>query len=130
MLLGKVAAGCIAGRRNRPDMLAGGRRRNKMSRALSVGLTLVLFVAPYGSGMGSRHIVTPSQPFPLSYFGMHIQHTVISVEAAPPTLWPSVTVPEWRLWDARLAWPDIEPQKGEWRFGTLDNSAWRDLVQN
>jgi hypothetical protein len=81
-------------------MLAGARRRSRMSRGLTVGLTLVLFVVPYGSGMGSRRIVTPSQPIPLSYFGMHIQHTAISVDTAPLTPWPSVPVPDWRLWDA------------------------------
>lgn len=96
---------------------------SQMSRALTVGLTLVLLVAPYGSGMGGRHILTPLQPIPLSYFGMHIQHTVISDEAAPLTPWPSVTVTEWRLWDARVTWPEIEPQKGEWRFATLDKSV-------
>jgi Glycosyl hydrolases family 39 len=94
-----------------------------MSRALAVGLTLVLFVVPYGSGVGSRHIVTPPQPVPPSYFGMHIQHTAISVEAAPLTPWPRVPVPEWRLWDARVTWPDIEPEKGVWRFDTLDKSV-------
>jgi endo-1,4-beta-mannosidase len=94
-----------------------------MSRALTFGLTLVLLAAPYGSGIGSRHILTPLQPIPPSYFGMHIQHTVISVEAAPLTPWPSVTVPEWRLWDARVTWPEIEPQKGKWRFATLDKSV-------
>ena len=104
-------------------MVAGARPRSRMSRALTVGLTLVLFVVAYGSGMGSRHIVTPPQPIPPSYFGMHIQHTVISDEAAPLTPWPSVTVTEWRLWDARVTWPEIEPQKGEWRFATLDKSV-------
>jgi hypothetical protein len=122
MLLGKVAE-CILGRGAGPGMLAEPLRRSQMRRALTVGLTLVLFVVPYGSGMGGRHIVTPSQPIPLTYFGMHIQHTAISFQTEPLTPWPRVPVPEWRLWDARVTWPDIEPQKDEWRFDTLDKSV-------
>src|SRR5262249_17382382 len=29
-------------------------------------------------------------------------------------------VPEWRLWDAGVNWPDLEPNKGQWQFGRLD----------
>jgi hypothetical protein len=29
-------------------------------------------------------------------------------------------VPEWRLWDAGVNWPDLEPNKGQWQFDRLD----------
>ena len=38
------------------------------------------------------------------------------------TPWPSVQVPEWRLWDAKVTWPDLEPGKGQWHFDDLDKS--------
>ena len=45
---------------------------------------------------------------------MHIHH------AGGTTAWPGVPVPEWRLWDARVSWPQIEPRKSQWDFRTLD----------
>ncbi|MGB7731403.1 MAG: glycosyl hydrolase [Candidatus Acidiferrum sp.] len=36
------------------------------------------------------------------------------------TPWPKVAVPTWRLWDSQVKWPDLEPSRGRWQFGTLD----------
>ena len=49
-----------------------------------------------------------------AFFGMHIHH------AGGTTPWPEVPFAEWRLWDAYVAWPSLEPQKGRWHFETLD----------
>ena len=38
------------------------------------------------------------------------------------TPWPSVPIPEWRLWDAKVTWPDLEPGKGQRHFDDLDKS--------
>jgi hypothetical protein len=62
----------------------------------------------------ATHLAGPSEPVPASLFGMHIHH------AGGTTAWPSVPMAEWRLWDARVAWPQIEPQKNQWDFRTLD----------
>lgn len=62
----------------------------------------------------NTHLAAPSEPIPASLFGMHIHH------AGGTTAWPSVPMAEWRLWDARVAWPQIEPQKNQWDFRTLD----------
>jgi hypothetical protein len=35
-----------------------------------------------------------------------------------------VPIPTWRLWDADVAWPDLEPEKGQWRFERLDRYIW------
>jgi hypothetical protein len=53
---------------------------------------------------------------------MHIHHMVSPNGTNPLTPWPDVTVPEWRLWDARVTWPDLEPAKGQWQFDNLDKS--------
>ena len=59
-------------------------------------------------------LVPPQQIILQSFFGMHIHHT----NTATP--WPSVPVGEWRLWDAYVTWPYLEPHKGQFRFDTLD----------
>jgi hypothetical protein len=53
---------------------------------------------------------------------MHIHHMVSPNGNAPPTPWPSVPVPEWRLWDARVTWRDLEPHPRVWKFDNLDKS--------
>jgi hypothetical protein len=67
----------------------------------------------YSQIEGTR-LVPPSSLVPASYFGIHIHR------AAASTPWPTVPVAEWRLWDAHVAWPDIEPQEGRWNFANLD----------
>ncbi len=34
--------------------------------------------------------------------------------------WPNGAVPSWRLWDAHVTWPNLEPSKRQWQFDTLD----------
>lgn len=63
-------------------------------------------------------------PVPLTYFGMHIHRAVQTQPWLPNgdklTPWPSVKFGSWRLWDAYVAWPSLEPEKGKWNFSTLD----------
>jgi Glycosyl hydrolases family 39 len=59
---------------------------------------------------------TSTATIPSSYFGLHIHH----LDNPTPVPWPSVPVPEWRLWDAGVNWPDLEPNKGQWHFERLD----------
>lgn len=54
------------------------------------------------------------EPVIPNFFGLHIHH------AADTTPWPEVPFAQWRLWDAYVAWPNLEPRKGKWRFETLD----------
>jgi len=60
-------------------------------------------------------LVPPRELVPQSFFGMHIHH------AGTTTSWPAVPVGEWRLWDAYVTWPYLEPHKGQFRFDTLDS---------
>ena len=56
-------------------------------------------------------------PIEKVYFGLHI-HRALEGAAMP-----SFEFGSWRLWDARVAWPDLEPQKGKWRFDALDRQV-------
>lgn len=50
----------------------------------------------------------------LDYFGMHIHH------AEKPADMPPFRFGSWRLWDAYVGWPHLEPAPGEWDFTRLD----------
>ena len=87
-----------------------------MTRFYAGVLLLVLTVTQLTPAIPSE-LQTPNAIIPSSYFGLHIHH--LSYPAAT-TPWPSMPVPEWRLWDASVAWPDLEPSKGQWQFDRLD----------
>lgn len=38
----------------------------------------------------------------------------------PQQPWPDVPFGSWRLWDAYVTWPQLEPARGQWAFSTLD----------
>jgi hypothetical protein len=81
------------------------------------GFLLIFFALP-----APVTLQPPSVPVAATFFGMHIHHMVSPNGTDPLTPWPGVPVPEWRLWDARVTWPDLEPSKGQWRFENLDRS--------
>ena len=66
---------------------------------------------------------TPTTTIPDSYFGLHIHHLTYPVPTTPLAItpWPSMPLPTWRLWDAYVRWPELEPNKGQWQFETLDH---------
>jgi hypothetical protein len=51
---------------------------------------------------------------PASYVGLHIHR------AGAGTEWPSVPFASWRLWDAHVSWPWLEPTRGVWQWETID----------
>lgn len=53
-------------------------------------------------------------PIPRDYFGMHIHNADTS------TPWPSARFGSWRLWDAHVSWPQLQPERDQWDFGRLD----------
>lgn len=86
----------------------------------------VLLLIAIATALGftfAADLQTPKAVIPDSYFGLHIHHLGSPV----PTPWPNIRVPQWRLWDANLTWPDLEPSKGQWRFEKLD--AYVSLAQ-
>jgi hypothetical protein len=71
--------------------------------------------APLSAADSTQNIVGPSQTIPATSFGMHIHR------AGNPVPWPAVPVGSWRFWDAHVAWADMAPRKGEYRFEYLDS---------
>ncbi len=51
---------------------------------------------------------------PPGYYGLHLLHLQYG------TAWPSIKFGTWRLWDAGVAWRDIEPKSGTYNWQTLD----------
>jgi len=86
-----------------------------------LGVMLLLFaVVPSDAKRTARTHPARDQAVPGTYFGMHI-HRAVPMPADPTsTPWPTVPFGAWRLWDARVAWPWLEPQPGEWDFSLLD----------
>jgi Glycosyl hydrolases family 39 len=84
---------------------------NRFLLALLVPALLVHFAF-------ANDLHTPTATIPDSYFGLHIHHLSYPV---PTTPWPSMPVPAWRLWDAAVRWPELEPSKGQWEFERLDH---------
>lgn len=67
-----------------------------------------------GSMSASRTLRPSDEPIQRAYFGMHIHRADTS------TPWPGARFGSWRLWDAYVAWPNLEPKRGEWDFKRLD----------
>ncbi|HXW57726.1 MAG TPA: beta-galactosidase [Candidatus Cybelea sp.] len=87
-----------------------------MARFFHGLLFLTLFPRLLLHTVSAADFETPAVTIPASYFGLHIHHLAYPT----PTPWPSVSVPEWRLWDADVTWADLEPNRGEWQFAKLD----------
>jgi glycosyl hydrolase family 39 (putative alpha-L-iduronidase) len=86
-----------------------------ISRAISsIVLAAVLFTAPSVEACLPALNSANRGPIPAEFFGMHFHHI------GSTTPWPNVPIQQWRLWDAYVAWPNLEPAKGQWRFQTLD----------
>jgi Glycosyl hydrolases family 39 len=54
----------------------------------------------------------PTRIVSANLFGMHIHDALEN--------WPNVPFSQWRLWDAGVAWGDLEAQPGAWKFELLD----------
>jgi hypothetical protein len=87
-----------------------------MARFCGRILLLILIGSLFGPTFAAD-LQTPKAVIPDSYFGLHIHHLNYP---SPTTPWPSMAVPQWRLWDAAVRWPDLEPNKGQWQFERLD----------
>lgn len=86
-------------------------------------LSLLVMVAASLSAC-AVHTTPVAGPVPATYFGLHIHRTVEPQPWLPGgdklTPWPVVKFGSWRLWDAYVAWPNLEPKKGQWNFAMLD----------
>jgi len=61
----------------------------------------------------SAQLSLPDSAIPSVFFGLHVHR-------GGQIPWPVAPFGSWRLWDANVAWPWLEPKKGEWHFQALD----------
>jgi len=87
-----------------------------MSRSYQQLLLAVVNAALLCNSVFASELQTPKAVIPNTYFGLHIHH----LDWPTPTPWPSMPVPAWRLWDAGVCWPDLQPNRGQWQFDRLD----------
>jgi hypothetical protein len=78
-------------------------------------LATVLAVTPTCGLSSPSNISPPTTVIPAELFGMHFHHL------GGTTPWPDAPIAEWRLWDAYVAWPNLQPAKNRWRFELLDH---------
>lgn len=78
-------------------------------------LTAILVATPARDSGRASSLTPPTTVIPAELFGMHFHHL------GGTTPWPAVPVAEWRLWDAYVAWPNLQPAKNRWRFELLDH---------
>jgi hypothetical protein len=86
-------------------------------RALRVVCERALLLVGIGVSIASSAHAQGQDEFvqaPAGYVGLHIHR------ADQGTRWPNVAFGSWRLWDALVAWPQLEPSKGQWDFSRLD----------
>lgn len=88
-----------------------------MSRSYQQRLVALVIAALLSNSVFATDLQTPTAAIPNTYFGLHIHH----LDWPTPTPWPNMPVPTWRLWDAGLGWPELEPNQGQWQFARLDH---------
>lgn len=80
-----------------------------MARFIAICLLTFLM-----SGLTSTGASAQSDAIPIEFFGLHIHR------ADKGTAWPDVPFGSWRLWDAYVDWPNLEPSPAKWDFLRLD----------
>jgi hypothetical protein len=97
---------------------------------------ILLLLAAIGQAACQTETAGPSEAVPATYFGLHIHKFPVRdneharaftagpsrPNASAPT-WPDIPFGSWRLWDAGVAWFELEPQKGVWNFARLDSAV-------
>jgi hypothetical protein len=87
--------------------------KNHRQSVLLVALAAVVLLAV--SPVAGETLTPSTDTIPPTLFGMHIHHI------GTYTPWPAVPFGTWRLWDAYVSWPNLEPNKGQWYFDKLDS---------
>jgi hypothetical protein len=92
------------------------KRKSMLAGSIVLVAITGLHIAAITSTPASAQIrLNPTgNPIPPKFFGMHIHR------AATTTPWPPTPFGSWRLWDAGVAWPALEPEKDKWNFANAD----------
>src|SRR5438034_11532813 len=83
-----------------------------VGRAVLCAIAVLLAHSPARQD-GPTAVPGSAGPIPPQYWGLHIHR------AGSLMTWPA-GFGSWRLWDARVAWSDLEPRPGQWQFQALD----------
>jgi hypothetical protein len=87
----------------------------------TAALGLALLAAPLAAAVlpsapaGKLSLRPDPSPVARAYFGVHAHN-----DAKRDVAWPPRTFGAWRLSDAYVEWPDLEPARGQWDFSLLD----------
>src|SRR6266550_8379416 len=87
--------------------------RGFVDRALIPTFVAALATSGTVTTSASAQLEPPDSPIPSVFFGLHIHRGGLIP-------WPVAPFGTWRLWDANVVWPWLEPNKGEWHFQALD----------
>jgi hypothetical protein len=83
--------------------------------AFRLGVGFFMFTAAFLCGATEiSQLAPPARPVPPSYFGIH------NHRFHDPAMRPTINFGAWRLWDAGVAWSQLQPQQNEWNFKRLD----------
>ncbi len=99
--------------------------RRKLVWLSAFGLTFVLLAAssfmaarsPSRDPLARQKLTPPANPVTAEYFGLHL-HRAFST-----TPWPPVPFGSWRLWDAKVHWPQVEIEKNRFDWRILDREV-------
>lgn len=84
-------------------------------------VAIPLLLVSLHAAVSPQQLTPPNSSVPQVLFGIHIHGMVVPRPGLKePTSWPSVPFGTWRLWDAYVGWPQLEPKQGTWNFSTLD----------
>lgn len=101
-----------------------GRRRILKGLGMAAGAGLLSPLA-FGLSRGSSALQPPGMAVDSRYFGMHMHGIAVRRSWVPYvdrlTAWPEVDFGSWRLWDAYVAWPNLQPHRNRWDFSVLDH---------
>jgi len=89
------------------------------SRLAGIAVACIVTFAGLGVSESPAHVklAPPGLPIPREFFGLHI-HRAFST-----TPWPPVSFGSWRLWDARVHWPQVETGRNQWQWDILDREV-------
>ena len=83
--------------------------------AYRLGVGLLMLAGASVCGAAEIDQLAPlAGPVPPSYFGIH------NHRFHDPAMRPTIDFGAWRLWDAGVAWSQLQPKENEWNFSRLD----------
>lgn len=98
--------------------------RRKLIKAMGFLSLLGALPAVAHKTGAQENYFAPTTPIPRDYFGMHIHRAGRTQPwyryGDSLTTWPVAKFGSWRLWDAYVSWPHLQPERDKWDFSLLD----------